>query len=336
VRGRDAAALLSRMMVRDISKLQVGRVTYCCWCDDRGKVLDDGTVTRLDDNEYRVTAAEPTYHWLSRLSRGLEVEIEDVTNSIVALALQGPLSRAVLQQCSDADLDDLKFFRTTKARLDGIDVWISRTGYTGDLGYEVWAARENALAMWDAIIDAGQAYGLRPCALDALDMTRIEAGFILAGVDYFPAAAEVLERRKSTPDEIGLGWTVNLDRDPFVGQAAIRAERNRGSKWKMVGLEVDWAKLEAIYDRYDLPTHLPAEACRTAVPVYSGRRQVGQATSHTWSPILKKQICLASIRTANAAIGTELTIEHTVDYDRLRTAAKIVKTPFFNPERKRS
>lgn len=336
VRGRDAAALLSRMMVRDISKLQVGRVTYCCWCDDRGKVLDDGTVTRLDDNEYRVTAAEPTYHWLSRLSRGLEVEIEDVTNSIVALALQGPLSRAVLQQCSDADLDDLKFFRTTKARLDGIDVWITRTGYTGDLGYEVWAARENALAMWDAIIDAGQAYGLRPCALDALDMTRIEAGFILAGVDYFPAAAEVLERRKSTPDEIGLGWTVNLDRDPFVGQAAIRAERNRGSKWKMVGLEVDWAKLEAIYDRYDLPTHLPAEACRTAVPVYSGRRQVGQATSHTWSPILKKQICLASIRTANAAIGTELTIEHTVDYDRLRTAAKIVKTPFFNPERKRS
>ncbi len=336
VRGRDAAALLSRMMVRDISKLQVGRVTYCCWCDDRGKVLDDGTVTRLDDNEYRVTAAEPTYHWLSRLSRGLEVEIEDVTNSIVALALQGPLSRAVLQQCSDADLDDLKFFRTTKARLDGIDVWITRTGYTGDLGYEVWAARENALAMWDAIIDAGQAYGLRPCALDALDMTRIEAGFILAGVDYFPAAAEVLEARKSTPDEIGLGWTVNLDRDPFVGQAAIRAERNRGSKWKMVGLEVDWAKLEAIYDRYDLPTHLPAEACRTAVPVYSGRRQVGQATSHTWSPILKKQICLASIRTANAAIGTELTIEHTVDYDRLRTAAKIVKTPFFNPERKRS
>ena len=335
VRGRDAAALLRRMAVRDIGRLQVSRVTYCCWCDDRGMVLDDGTITRLDDDWYRVTAAEPTYHWLMRLARGFVVEIEDVSDTVVALAVQGPASRSVLQQCSDAGLDDLGFFRATRGRIDGLDVWISRTGYTGDLGYEVWGAQEHALALWDAIVDGGRPFGLRPCGLDALDMTRIEAGFILAGVDYFPGATEVLESRKSTPDEIGLDWTVDLDRDPFVGQAAIRAERARGSKWQLVGLEVDWAALEAMYDRHGMPTHLPAEACRAAVPVYRGRRQVGQATSHTWSPILKKQLALASVHTADAVIGSEFEIEHTVEFERLRTVATIVETPFYNPERKR-
>ena len=335
VRGPDAAALLSRMMARDIGRLRPGRVTYCCWCDDGGKVLDDGTVARLDDSWYRVTAAEPSYHWLSRLARGFEVEIADTSRSLAALALQGPNSRAVLAQCSDVDLADLGFFAVTRSRLDGIDVWITRTGYTGDLGYEVWAARYDALQLWDAIIDAGRAFGVRPCGLDALDMTRIEAGFILAGVDYFQASTVVVESRKSTPDEIGLGWTVDLDRDPFVGQGAIRAEREREPKWRLVGLDVDWASLEAIYDRYGLPTHLPAEACREALPVYRGRSQVGQATSHTWSPILKRQISLASIRAPHAAIGTELEIEHTVEFERLRTKATVVETPFFNPERKR-
>jgi aminomethyltransferase len=335
VRGPDAATLLRRMMVRDIGKLRVGKVTYCCWCDDRGKVLDDGTVARLDDDWYRVTATEPGYHWLARLGRGLGVEIEDTSRSIAALALQGPNSRAVLAQCCDAALEDLRFFGATRACLDGVEVWITRTGYTGDLGYEVWGAREDALRLWDAILDAGRAFGARPCGLDALDMTRIEAGFILAGVDYFQASTVVVESRKSTPDEIGLGWTVDLDRDPFVGQAAIRAERSGKPKWRLVGLDVDWAALEAIYDRYGLPTHLPAEACRAAVPVYQGRRQVGQATSHTWSPILKRQISLASIQAGNAAIGTELEIEHTVEFERLRTVATVVKTPFFNPERKR-
>ena len=335
VRGPDALALLRRMMVRDIGKLRVGRVTYCCWCDDQGKVLDDGTVARLDEDHYRVTSAEPSFHWLVRLARGMRVELEDVSKTIAALALQGPRSRDVLAECSDAPLDSLSFFGAARAKLGPVDVWITRTGYTGDLGYEVWCDRDDALAVWDAIVDAGRAFALRPCGLDALDMTRIEAGFILAGVDYFQASTVVVDARKSTPDEIGLGWTVDLDRDPFIGQASIRAERAGEARWRLVGLQVDWAALEQIYDRYGLPTHLPAEACRAAVPVYSGRGQIGQATSHTWSPILKRQLSLASVRPEHAAPGTRLEIEHTVEFERLRTPATVVETPFFNPERKR-
>ncbi len=335
VRGPDAARLLARMMVRDIAKLRIGRVTYCCWCDDHGKVIDDGTVTRLDEDWYRVTAAEPTLHWLQRLGRGMQVRIEDASASLAALALQGPNARAVLAACSDADLDGLRFFRVTTAKLDGVDVWITRTGYTGDLGYEIWTQSENALRMWDALVAAGTAFGLRPCGLDALDMTRIEAGFVLAGVDYFSAPRVVLESRKSTPNEIGLGWTIDLERDPFIGQDALRREKKYGSAWQLVGLEVDWATLEALYDSYGLPTYLPAEACRSALPVYRGRRQVGQATSHTWSPLLKKQLSLATVRLEDAALGNELQIEHTVEFERRTTKAMIVPMPFFNPTRKR-
>ena len=335
VRGSDAAAMLSRMMVRDIGKLQVGRVTYCCWCDDRGKVIDDGTVSRLEEGHFRVTAAEPTWHWLLDLSRGFDVTLEDSTTRLAALALQGPSSREILKQCGDAALDELGFFRLTRAKVDGLDVCITRTGYTGDLGYELWVENAGALQVWDALMAAGQDFGIRPAGLDALDMTRIEAGFVMLGVDYFSAKRVVLESRKSTPYEIGLGWAVDLDREGFVGQAALQAEQQHGPGWQLVGLEVDWAELETLYDSYGLPAHLPAQACRDAVPVLSGGRQVGQATSHTWSPMLKKQISLASVRTPFSRKGTRLQIEHTVEFERRTATATVVETPFFDPGRKR-
>jgi len=203
VTGPDAAALLARMMVRDVSKLKVGRVAYSCWCDDDGKVIDDGTVSRLGENHFRVTAADPTLHWLQALSRGFDVEIEDSSTRLAALALQGPTSRAILRDAiGSSQIDALKFFGVTQTEIKGIPVWISRTGYTGDLGYEVWVEKSQATKLWDALMAAGKPHGITPAGLDALDVVRIEAGFILLGVDYFSAPKVVLEARKSTPDEI--------------------------------------------------------------------------------------------------------------------------------------
>ncbi len=335
VYGPDAAALLSRMMVRDISKLRVGRVAYCCWCDDRGKVIDDGTVSRLDEEYYRVTAADPTLYWLHRLSRGYRVTIRDSSSEIGALALQGPHSRDILRQCCDADLDALRFFGVTRCRLDDLQVWISRTGYTGDLGYEIWVERAGAGRLWDALTSAGRLHGMLPAGLDALDMARIEAGFILLGIDYYSSLKVVLESRKSSPFEIGMNWMVKLDRGPFVGRDALLREKSQGSPWQLVGLEADWQELEALYDSYGLPPSLPAQASRDPLPVYSGDRQVGQATSHTWSPLLKKKIAIASIRTPFSHPGQRLQIEHTVEFERRRVTVTVVPTPFFNPERKR-
>lgn len=336
VAGPDAQTLLARMMVRDVSKLKVGRVAYSCWCDDDGKVIDDGTVSRLGETHFRVTAADPTLHWLQALSRGLDVMIEDSSAYLAALALQGPTSRDILRAASDAEIDSLKFFGVTRATIAGIPVWISRTGYTGDLGYEVWVERECALSIWDALMKAGRAYGIEPAGLDALDVARIEAGFVLLGVDYFSSHKVVLESRKSTPLELGFGWMVDLERGNFIGRDAIAAEKERGSVWQLVGLEVSWEELEDLYASFNLPPSLPATARRDALPVYTeDGRQVGQATSHTWSPLLKKYLGIASVRRGSDAPGTKLQIEHTVEYERRKVTATVTRLPFYDPERKR-
>ncbi len=343
--GRDAAAFLARLMVRDVSKLPAGRVAYLCWCDEHGKIIDDGTVSRFDDARFRVTSTEPALAWLLRHADGYELTIEDSSATIAALALQGPNARDILQEISDGEIGSLRWFGTTEARIRGgrtgrmrIKARISRTGYTGDLGYEIWVDNKRATALWDALLAAGKRYGLQPAGLDALDMTRIEAGFILNGVDYFPAQRCLIESRKSSPYELGLGWTVNLDREPFNGQAALRAERQRGSAWALVGLEYDWDELEALYAEHGLPAEICSSAWRRAVPVYepTADTQVGYATSGTWSPLIKKNIALASVHARFGQIGTRLEIETTVEFVRRRVTATVVRKPFFDPERKRA
>lgn len=337
VYGKDAAAFLSRVMVRNVRNLDIGRCTYLCWCDDHGKVLDDGTVSRLDDTYFRVTAAEPTLSWLLRLSRRFDVTIEDSTDSIGTLSLQGPNSREILKNACDADLNSLRYFDLTKAKLDDVDVVISRTGYTGDLGYEVWVEREQALKVYDAIMAAGRDYRIQPVGLDAMDVTRIEAGYIMNGVDYFSANACSIESRKSTPYEIGLGWTVDLDRDPFIGQDALKAEKANGSEWATVGLVYDWPAFERLFAEFGLPPQLPGGAWRTPVPVYNKKGlQVGQGTSGAWSAILKDNLALATVKSAYAEPGTVLQIEVTVEFERRRVPAVVTKTPFFDPPRKKS
>jgi aminomethyltransferase len=339
VKGSGAAAFLSRIMVRNINKLEVGRVSYCCWCNDDGKVIDDGTVMRRSENEFFVTSADPSYSWFSRFLRGYDVVLEDISDQVAGLALQGPTSRDILKQVCDADLDTLKFFSTRRAKADGYEVYVSRTGYTGDLGYEIWVENEHALKLWDAIMKAGKNYDIRPAGLDALDVTRVEAGLILKDVDYFNSLHALTADRMSSPYELSLGWTVDLNRDPFNGQAALQTEKAQGSKWAIVGLDIDWPQLEELYYQRGLPPVIGSHAWRSSVPIYTGKdkkTQAGYATSGTWSPILKKNIALATIEKKYDKLGSELQFEVTVEHKRYTVSAIVSKSQFYNPEHKTS
>ena len=330
VRGKDAARLLDHVMTKNIQNLQVGQVAYTPWCDAAGKVLDDGTIARLDETSFRVTAAEPNLRWLEDNARGLDARIEDVSESVAALSLQGPASRAILGGV------ELKYFRLKDAELGGIPVTISRTGYTGDLGYEIWIAKEKALAVWDALIEAGTPHGLTPAGMLALDVARIEAGLMLIDVDYVPARKAFIEGQTSSPYELDLGWAVDLKKERFVGREALVAEAARAPQWRFVGIEIEWESLERLYAEVGLATRVPGAAWRMSVPIYAGAEQAGYATSGGWSPLLKRYIALAHLRAAHAAPGTQLEIEITVEHQRKRAHARVVKKPFFDPERKRA
>jgi aminomethyltransferase len=335
--GRDAFKLVNRVVTRDVGKCAVGQVIYTPWCDEAGKIIDDGTLSRLEENFFRLTAADPTYHWLRENAVGLDVQIEDVTEGLGALALQGPTARDILAQLTDVDLSQLRFFRLVKANIAGIPATISRTGYTGDLGYEIWVEPPQAEQLWDRLMEAGQAYRLRAVGNVALDMARIEAGLLLINVDFISAKHTMFEIQKSTPFELGLGWTVHLDKPYFVGQAALRTEKARGPAWATVGLEVNLESLEAVYREFGMPLTLPAHSWNEAVPVYAGRNgsQIGKATSGTWSSVLKKYIALARLKPQYAKPGRQVQMEVTVEAYRRQTEAVVVETPFFEPERKK-
>jgi aminomethyltransferase len=332
--GPDAVRLVNRVITRDAAKMSVGQVYYTPWCDEDGKVIDDGTVTRTAEQEYRWTAADPNLRWFSENAAGLDVAIEDISESVASLALQGPTSRRLLQQVCDADLSTLKYFRATSGRIAGVPVDVSRTGYTGDLGYEIWMPWAEALRVWDAIAEAGHAFDLHPTGMLALDVARIEAGLLLIDVDFHSSRRALIESQKYSPYELGLGRLVQLKKGPFVGRAALAEEVKRGIARQIVGLEVDWHAVEKLYEAVGLPPTAPAGTSRVAVPVYKGRSQVGRATSTTWSSTLKKLIALATIDAPHYAVGTLVEMEITVEAVRHRATATVVPTPFFNPSRK--
>jgi aminomethyltransferase len=334
IEGRDAARLLDRVVTRDVLRSQVGQVLYTPWCDAAGKVLDDGTVARLDETTFRMTSAEPNLRWLEANAVGLDVTIGDISESIAALSLQGPQSAAILSELGE--VPPLKYFRIAPAKLRGIPVEISRTGYTGDLGFELWVKPDDAVCLWDALMEAGASYGLQAAGMLALDVARIEAGLMLIDVDYVPARKALIEAQTSSPYELDLTWAVNLSKEQFVGKQALAAEKARGPQWQFVGMEIGWNGLERLYTDVGLATRLPQTAWRTSVPIYSGSAQVGYATSGGWSPLLKKYIALAHLRSKWAKPGTELDIEITVEHRRRRAAARVVKKPFFDPERKKA
>jgi len=334
--GRDAARLLDRMITRDMRKLKPGQVYYTPWCDDQGKVIDDGTVTNLGGGAFRLTSADSSLRWLHMNAVGLDVTIEDISERVGALSLQGPLSRDVLSRAAGMDLSALKYFRMVEGTIRDIPVAISRTGYTGDLGFEIWVEAGRAVALWDALMEAGRGYGLTPCGVWGMDIARIEAGLIMMDVDYFSAHHALIESRKSTPYEINLGWAVSADKEPFNGRRALRAERARGPAWSFVGLEVDWESFERFFRAHGLPPQISNIAWRASAPVYRASRQVGYATSGCWSPLLKKSLALAHLRAPHFAPGTPVKLEVTVEHRRELADAVVRKLPFYDPERKKA
>jgi len=333
--GKDATRLVDRVITRDMRKVSVGQVIYTPWCDEHGKVIDDGTVSRLEENVYRWTAADPSLRWFTQNSAGLEVEIEDISESVASLALQGPTSGRLLKELvKDADIENLKYFRVTKGTIRGTPVEISRTGYTGDLGYEVWMSVDRALDIWDALMEAGRPFDIKPAGMLALDVARIEAGLLLIDIDFNSSKKALIEDQKYSPFEMGLARLVNLDKQRFVGQRALQEEQKRGPAKQIVGLEIHWTRVEELYEKLALPPAVPAIASRVAVPVYSNGSQIGKATSTTWSPSLKKMIALATVKHEFAKPGSQIEIEVTVEAVRHRVAATVVKTPFYNPKHK--
>lgn len=334
VSGPDATRLVDRIITRDAKKMAVGQVYYTPWCDEEGKVIDDGTVTRVGEQVYRWTAADPSLRWLTENAVGLDVRVQDISEQVAALALQGPTSARLLRQVCAGPIDQLKYFRATAGSIGGVPVDITRTGYTGDLGYEIWMPWDAAIAVWDAIAAVGEAHDLHPAGMLALDVARIEAGLLLIDVDFHSSRKAIIEAQKYTPYELGFARLVDLGKGPFVGRAALREEHRRGPRREIVGLEADWTEVEALYDAVGLPPTAPATASRVAVPVYHDGRHVGRATSTTWSTTLKKLIALATIDTPHTTPGTRVQLEVTVEAVRHTVTATVVKTPFFNPPRK--
>ncbi|HXG25498.1 MAG TPA: aminomethyltransferase family protein [Candidatus Binatia bacterium] len=350
VTGRDAEALVDRVITRDATKLRVGQVWYTPWCDEHGKVIDDGTVHRIAEDEFFWTAADPQLRWLTLNARGLDVEIEDVSEAIAAVALQGPLARAVLEEATEEPFDELRYFRRRSSNLvratfqggvepANIPIEVSRTGYTGDLGYELWIPAERAADAWDALMAAGRAYGIRPAGMLALDVVRLEAGLVLLEVDYTSARRALNPEQNYSPFELAMGRLVDLDAGDFVGRLALRRELERGGpSRRLVGVQLDWYDIEAAFSRQGLPPAISPSVDRSPVPVFAprGDRQIGKVTSHGWSPILKQAIGLASVPPAYEAPGTRLAVEWTVEGHRGRVSATVVPLPFLDLPRKRA
>ena len=336
IEGPDAQYFLDRMVTRNIRICKVGQVMYTPWCDEKGKVIDDGTVQRLSENKFRITSAEPNLEWIQFNAAGMDLTITDDSYKTAALALQGPNSRAILNTLASDSLDRLKFFWMMDTTFGDIPVSISRTGYTGDLGYEIWINPQDALSVWDLLLKEGKTFGITPTGLQALDIARIEAGLILLDVDYISSRHAIIESRKSSPYELGLDWAVKMKKKDFIGKQSLEAEVARGPQWDFVGIEIQWDELEQHYRNAGLAPGLPSTAWRTSTPLYKGNKQVGYATSGAWSPILKRYIALAHVKSEYAREGSELMFELKVEHFRKLTLAKVVKTPFFDPKRKRS
>jgi aminomethyltransferase len=339
VRGRDALAMLNRVVTRDLARCSVGKCVYTTWCNDDGKVIDDGTIARLGEDFFRLTSAIPALHWLQDNSYGFDLELEDVSDQFGALALQGPTSHTILKQLTACDIGRLEYFGAVQDKIGEIPVTITRTGYTGDLGYEIFVEASRGEPLWDAMMEVGKAHGIHAAGHTALDIARIEAGLILIDVDFMSATQCMFDHQWSTPYELGLSWTVNLKKDYFIGQDVLRKEKENGSAWHTVGLHVDAVGLEKVFGKFGMPLQLPYISWADEIPIYAGedqRKLIGKATSGTWSPILKKYVVIARVKPQYSQLDTRVFMEVSIDAHRLATPATIVKMPFYDPPQKKA
>jgi aminomethyltransferase len=324
IAGAGALDYLNRLVTRDVGRLQANRVAYCVWCNDAGHVIDDGTIFRLDANEYRLCTAERQLDWLLDSAIGFDVEIAEVTEEIAALALQGPTSCAVLKDFGMRGVETLKPFEIEYFSVDAHEIMVSRTGFTGDLGYELWMRPEHAERAWDGLMAAGRTRGIRAIGSMALNVARIEAGFIMPNVDFVSAEHTIHTDRARSPLELGLSWLVDFKKGHFTGRRALVAEERRGARRRLVGLDIEGNKPAHNALLYD---------------ARSGKREIGSVTSAIWSPTCKRNIALAMLEAPHLKLGTEVWAEIYLNreliWERRMARARVVEKPFYAPERRR-
>lgn len=340
IRGRDAERFCSYVFARDPRSLRPGRAQYTVWCDDGGFVLEDGVLFRYSSDEFLLTAAEPNLGYLRSLARPFDVEVVDCSDEYASFALQGPRSRAILESLTP-DVTALRFFEFVETKVADCPVTVSRTGFSGDLGFELIVPTDDALRVLDAVLEVGLPHGVRPYGDEALGMTRIEAGLPLIGVEFTSSRYAFTADERFTPDELGLGWLLRGIEDParpFIGRQAILRERSDGTtRWRTVGITISWS------DYYDLFTSNGLLAVPNEVPVpwesmiYNRNdKRVGYATSMMYSPLLQRHIGIARVRPKYAEPGTPVFVEQTVNHEYINVRATVTTLPFYNPERKTS
>ncbi len=321
ITGPDAEAYLNRMVTRDVSKIRVNRVGYAVWCNDAGEVMDDGTIFRLGQDDFRLCSYQRADDWLEWCKLGFDVTISNETEDLAALAVQGPTSCTILSLLGLEDLNQLKPFGIAYYTFNGAPLMVSRTGFTGDLGYEVWIAPEHAEALWDQLFELGRDYLIKPIGSYALDIARIEAGFLQAHVDFVPAEEVVRPGRARSPLELGLEWLVDFKKPLFNGRSALLREKAKGSRYRFALLDVEGNK----------PAHHSF--------ILKGDQQVGTVTSAAWCPTAKSNLAYAQIEMPHGAVGDELVAEiyyqRELHWTRLLAPCKVIDAPLFNPKRRR-
>lgn len=324
ITGPDALDYLDRLVTRDMRKIKPGRVAYAVWCDGQGQVIDDGTIFHLQAGEYRLCAQERHFDWLTDSADGFDVNLREETAEVAALAVQGPTSFSVLSAMGLEGVGELRPFDLLTVPFEDSELTISRTGFTGDLGYELWIDGQHAVALWDALFAAGEPHGIRAIGGEALQLARVEAGFIQADVDFLPAKPTVRTGRTRSPFELGVGWLVDFAKPNFNGRQALAREQRTGSRWRFVRLDIDGNK--------------PAHNAYIYARRRGNRREIGFTTSAAWSPICKKNIALGTVDAAYGRPGDILWVEvyyqREMHWSRVMAEATVVDAPFWSPPRR--
>jgi aminomethyltransferase len=324
VTGPDALAYVDRLVTRDMSKIRPGRVAYAVWCDGRGQVIDDGTIFHLREGDYRICSQERHFAWFRDATLGLDVSVVEETAAVAALAVQGPTTYSILSNMGVPGLADLKPFGLIHVDFEGAELTVSRTGFTGDLGYELWIAPDKAETLWDALFAAGRHYNMRAIGTDALEQSRIEAGFLMANSDFIPATAAVRPGRTRSPFELGLSWLVDFKKPVFNGRRALAEEYRNGSAWRLVKLDIEGNK--------------PAHHSYIFARPKGNKREIGFVTSATWSPVCKQNIALGTVRMPHGEVGSTVWVDiyyqREMHWSRVMAQATVVDKPFWFPPRR--
>jgi len=321
VQGKDAKKFINKLITRNIDNIQPNQVVYALWCNEDGFLVDDGTVFCFDQNNFRICSGERNLNWFEDTAIGFDVSIEDISHSIAALAFQGPLSCKILHMLNANNIENLKPFCFDQFTINNQEITISRTGFSGDLGYELWCEPSQAHEVWNALFSFNKDYKILAAGLDALDMVRVEAGFIVVNADLIAAEHALRPNRMRTPYELGLAWMVNLDKEFFTGKEALIKQKNKGVEKKLIGLDVQGDKPAVGSVLYD-----------------GSKKEIGIVTTAMWSPTLKSNIAMGYVDKEFIKLGSKILAEiyhpEELEYRKIWAQCKVVKKQFLNLERR--